>query len=207
MTISPPLQVTPHPLHRNKPHSKDELANSRKLLLAILANSLLNKHASSFHTMVMELKETRKQHRLTQKEAASLVGIPYRTYIRYEENPAYQNSYKYKKIVEDLNAKFFIDEEHGLLELSFIKNTVQACLENHNVSRCYLFGSYARKQAKETSDIDLLIDTDVTGMAFFRMVEDLRNALHKRVDALRLADLQNGNPIILTILREGIRIL
>ena len=33
----------------------------------------------------MNLKEIRRQNGLTQKDAANLVGIPYRTYIRYEE--------------------------------------------------------------------------------------------------------------------------
>ena len=42
----------------------------------------------------MNLVEIRKQNGLTQKETATLIGIPYRTYIRYEENEAYASSYK-----------------------------------------------------------------------------------------------------------------
>ena len=207
MTTHPQLQIFSNPIHQKEFPRRDKLANLPNRLITILANFLLRKLASSSHTRTMELREIRKRHRLTQAKAASLVGIPYRTYIRYEENAAYQNSYKYKKIVEDLSNLFRIDEERGILEFDVLQQAVRSVLTKHGVSYCYLFGSYARKEARGNSDIDLLIDTDITGMAFFRLVDELRNELHKRVDVLRLSDLQEGNPITLKILKEGIRII
>ena len=47
----------------------------------------------------MELKNIRIQDKITQKEAANLIGVPYRTYIRYEANPSYEKSYTYRKMV------------------------------------------------------------------------------------------------------------
>jgi predicted nucleotidyltransferase len=74
------------------------------------------------------------------------------------------------------------------------------------VEYCYLFGSYSRAEAKETSDVDLLVSTPVTGMDFYGMTERLRVALHKRVDLLGLEQL-SGNPELLhDILKEGIKI-
>ena len=51
------------------------------------------------------------------------------------------------------------------------------------------------------------MDTDITGLDFLNLVEELRDTLHKKVDLLRLSDLQSNNPIILEILKEGIRLL
>ena len=155
----------------------------------------------------MNLVEIRKQNGLTQKEAAALIGVPYRTYIRYEENESYKESYKYRMIVEDLANKVRVDEEHGLLSVSKIKELLIPILESHHIKNCYLFGSYSRGEAKESSDVDLLVDTEITGIEFFKLVEEIRSSLHKKIDLLRLKDLSKDNPIALEILKEGIKIL
>lgn len=155
----------------------------------------------------MTLQEIRKNSNLTQKEAALLIGVPYRTYVRYEENESYVNSYKYNKFISDLLAKTKVDEEHGILTINEIRDIVADVLFQYGINYCYLFGSYARDEARENSDVDLLIDTDMTGLSFFELVEELRTKLHKKVDLLRLNDLDVNNPIVLEILREGVRLL
>ena len=153
----------------------------------------------------MELREIRKKHNLTQKEASSLIGVPYRTYVRYEENGS--SNYKYRKMVEDLENFLRVDESHGILSISDIKSKLIPILEKHDISFCYLFGSYARGDAAPTSDIDILIDTNMTGFEYLSLVEEIRTALSKRIDLLRLCDLKSDNPIIVEILKEGVRIL
>ena len=155
----------------------------------------------------MNLVEIRKQNGLTQKEAAALIGVPYRTYIRYEENESYKESYKYRMIVDQLSNSVRVDEEHGLLSVSKIKELLIPILESHDIKNCYLFGSYSRGEAKESSDVDLLVDTEITGIEFFKLVEEIRSSLHKKIDLLRLKDLSRDNPIALEILKEGIKIL
>ena len=154
----------------------------------------------------MKLVEIRKQNGLTQKEAATLFGVPYRTYLRYEESDSYLDSFKYRMMVEDLSNKLRIDEEHGVLSLDKIKSLLLPILDSKKITKCYLFGSYARQEARENSDVDLLVDTDITGLDFFNLVEEMRVALNKKVDLLRLKDLSSDNPIILEILKEGIKI-
>ena len=155
----------------------------------------------------MTLKDLRKKKKLSQKAASELIGIPYRTYCRYEEEPNYIGSYKYKKIYQDLFDATKVDEEHGILSLNDIKDSLMPILSNNNIKYCYLFGSYARREAKETSDVDLLVDTDINGIDFFMLTEKIRVTLGKKIDLLRLSDIQERNPIALEILKEGIRIL
>lgn len=151
-----------------------------------------------------ELSDLRKQKRLTQKEAAVLIGIPYRTYLRYEENDRYANTFKYRKIIEELENKTRIDEEHGVLSIQTIKEIVLPILKKYNINKCYLFGSYAKNIARDNSDIDLLVETDMTGLAYLNLIEELRDALHKKVDLLNLNDVSENNPISLRILKEGV---
>ena len=160
-----------------------------------------------FYCLSMKLKEIRKSHKITQKQASMIIGIPYRTYVRYEEDDSYLDTYKYKKMVEDLSNALRIDESTGILTFNQIKELLIPLLEKFNITYCYLFGSYARNDAKETSDVDLLMDTNITGIKFFELVEQIRNTLHKKIDLLRLCDLTPNNPIVIEILKEGVRIL
>ena len=50
----------------------------------------------------MILKDLRLRCGITQPAAAKLVGIPFRTYCRYEADEAYKDSFKYAQIVKIL---------------------------------------------------------------------------------------------------------
>jgi len=53
------------------------------------------------------------------------------------------------------------------------------------VLKAYLFGSYVRGQADETSDIDILVDLDYSqtiGLLFVQMKIDLEKLLNAKVD-------------------------
>ena len=92
---------------------------------------------------------------------ADLVGISLRSYISYENDEKKAGTFKYKYIAEKLEKINPIDEEHGILEIEFIKQRCAAVFKNYEVNFCYLFGSYAKGRATETSDVDLLISTNV----------------------------------------------
>jgi predicted nucleotidyltransferase len=68
--------------------------------------------------------------------------------------------------------------------LEEIKAIIVPILENYGVSRAYLFGSYARGDATETSDIDLRIDGGKIKSMFGlgALYQELTEALKKPVD-------------------------
>ncbi len=154
----------------------------------------------------MTLKQLRQNKELTQKECAQYLGIPLRTYVRYESNENNINSIKRDFIIKKLNDYGVIDENNGILELSQIKDICNNVFENYEVEFCYLFGSYAKGSATETSDVDLLISTSVTGMRFFGLVEELREALKKKVDLLDVMQLNNNQALLKEILKDGVKI-
>ena len=99
-----------------------------------------------------------------------------------------------------------IDEEHEIIEVEYIKRKCEEVFSEYPVHYCYLFGSYAKGKATETSDVDLLVASDVKGLKFFGMVEKIRNAVHKRVDVLDLGQLKDNLELTNEILKDGIRI-
>ena len=99
-----------------------------------------------------------------------------------------------------------IDETHGILSIDEIKNACKKVFDDYPIHYCYLFGSYAKNCAKESSDIDLLISSDVTGIKYYGMVEKLKDALHKEVDALGLEQLSENSELLNEILQDGVKI-
>lgn len=154
----------------------------------------------------MTLKELRIKKGLTQLACATVLGVSHRTYIRYETDESKVNTLKYRYMVKELETYGVIDETHGILSLEQIKKICTEVLDGHEVEYCYLFGSYAKGKATETSDIDLLIATPVNGLAFFEIVEILREKLGKKVDALHQTQLNNNIELTNEILRDGIKI-
>lgn len=152
------------------------------------------------------LKELRIEKKLTQQQVADAIGISLRSYISYENDPAKENTPKYRFLLHELGQMNVLDEEHGLLTIDRIKDTCSRVFENYPVDYCYLFGSYAKSSASETSDVDLLVSTTVSGLQFFELVETLREELHKKVDLLDTNQLANNDALVDTILREGIKI-
>lgn len=154
----------------------------------------------------MTLKEIRQNAEISQKEAAAILGVARKTYIKYENNPQTCSKTKYDLLCDNLLRVVRIDEEHGVLSLAKIKDTCSKIFKSLDVEYCYLFGSYAKGKATEVSDVDLLISTSVSGLAYFGLVEDLREQLGKKVDLLSKTDLIDNFELTNEILKNGIKI-
>ena len=154
----------------------------------------------------MTLKELRKQKKLTQAECAKYLGMPLRPYQNYETDKAKASSMKYSFMMQKLQEYGYIDETHGLLPVDQIKEICADIFKDYAVEYCYLFGSYAKGKATDTSDIDLLVSTPTTGMRFYDLVESLREGLRKQVDVLNYEQLKDNPDLVNEILKDGIKI-
>ena len=153
-----------------------------------------------------ELRKIRNEKKLTQQEAADLMGVSLRSYVSYENDVVKEESAKYRFMLHELQNINPLDEEHGILSLDEIKDICGKVFSEYDVEYCYLFGSYAKGKAVGTSDVDLLIATSVTGLKYYELVETLREALHKKVDLLDLKQVLNNEVLLNEVLKVGIRI-
>ena len=133
-----------------------------------------------------ELKDLRKEKKMTQQEVADLAGISLRSYKTYENDETKSDSIKYKYLMEQL--------------------TKVKVLEQYDVNFCYLFGSYAKGKETPTSDVDLLISANIKGLKFYGLVEELRTVLHKKVDVLDMNQLKENLELTEEILKDGVKI-
>ncbi len=152
------------------------------------------------------LKNLRNEKKLTQQQAAGLVGISLRSYKSYENDAEKAGTLKYNYIVEKLEEINPIDEEHGILAVEDIKEKCARIFEKQDINFCYLFGSYAKNKAKPASDVDLLISANVKGLKFYGLIEEIRSALHKKVDVLDINQLKDNLELTQEILKDGIKI-
>ncbi len=74
-----------------------------------------------------------------------------------------------------------------ILSNDHIKNVITEYFKDKPVTKVYLFGSYAKGEADENSDVDLLIDIDFSkkiGWAFYGWTSELEEKLNKTVDII-----------------------
>ena len=85
-----------------------------------------------------------------------------------------------------------------------IKQILTPVFREHNVRRAVLFGSYGKGNAREQSDVDILVDSGLRGLAFFGLLEDVVNSLDKHVDLLDISEIVPESPVDREIRRSGV---
>lgn len=73
-----------------------------------------------------------------------------------------------------------------------IADRVRPVAEKYGLRSVYLFGSYARGEATEDSDVDLLVEEgeELRGLVYFGMYDALCTALEKEVDMVNVDSLE-----------------
>ena len=92
------------------------------------------------------------------------------------ENVSNRNDYITNLIANDINNK--------VLTIKQIKDRIRPIMTKYNIKEVYLFGSYARGEAKSSSDVDIYCekgDAD-TMWKLSELKEELKNVLGKDVD-------------------------
>ena len=76
-----------------------------------------------------------------------------------------------------------------------IAKSVRPIAEKYNIDEIYLFGSYARGEATEESDVDLfIVRPEKMGLKYCSMWNDFEEALQKKVDIVSQFGLYMSDP-------------
>ena len=88
--------------------------------------------------------------------------------------------------------------------LNDIVNLVKPIAKKYGVKEIYLFGSYARGEADEDSDLDFLVfgGENFKLTMIFAVVEELRETLKKNVDVFEINEINKDSDFYKTIMRE-----
>ncbi|MCD7708829.1 MAG: nucleotidyltransferase domain-containing protein [Clostridiales bacterium] len=85
-----------------------------------------------------------------------------------------------------------------------IKTLLVPIFRSYGVKKATLFGSYGKGVATGRSDVDLLVDSELRGLRFVGLMEDIGNAVDKDVDVLDVTHIEKGSEIESEIGRSGV---
>ena len=87
-----------------------------------------------------------------------------------------------------------------------LRRVLTPVFRSYGVKSATLFGSYAKGSATSKSDVDLLVDSGLRGMAFFGLLDSVASALRIPVDLIDVSQLITDSPIDREIRRSGVLI-
>ncbi|CVI67481.1 nucleotidyltransferase domain-containing protein [Eubacterium sp. An3] len=95
-----------------------------------------------------------------------------------------------------------------IFTITDIKALVKPIAEKYNVDEIYLFGSYARNEANQNSDLDFLVfgGRNFKLTMIFSLAEELRAILNKNVDVFEINEINQDSEFYKTIMKERLRV-
>ncbi len=87
-----------------------------------------------------------------------------------------------------------------------LQNKLKPIFEVEPIYTAFLFGSYAKGEATENSDIDIVIDShrELLNIRFYGVLEDITQTLGKKIDLFELVEIRPNSPIYSEIFETGI---
>ena len=96
------------------------------------------------------------------------------------DNVSNRNNYIISLIKEDINP--------SVLTIKQIRERIKPVMVKHNIDEVYLFGSYARGEARSDSDVDIYCSSGDIRTLYDEIdfIEELEHALGKKVDVVTI---------------------
>ncbi len=95
-----------------------------------------------------------------------------------------------------------------ILTLNDIQKIVKPLAEKYHIDEVYIFGSYARNEASENSDIDFLVfgGKNFKLTSVFAFGEEIRKLIHKEIDVFEINEVNQDSSFYQTIMKERVKV-
>ena len=112
------------------------------------------------------------------------------------------------KNIGSLIFPFVMNGDTGTFTAHEIEKSIKELLVRYNAEYALLFGSYARGEQTENSDIDVLVfgGENFKKSNIFAFAEELRRITGKSVDAFEICEVDKSTPFYENVMREGVKI-
>ena len=93
-----------------------------------------------------------------------------------------------------------------IYSINDIRKILNEILNNTDVEKAILFGSYAKNTPTKNSDIDILIDSNgkIKGLKFFAIIDLIKEKFDKDVDVIEKTEINKGSKIEKEIENTGV---
>jgi len=159
--------------------------------------------------MSQQIKTVRENLGFTQEMVSTLTGIPVKTIRNWEQEIRKPSDWAVDLLIDRMlreknEQTQTIDETTGVLSFLTVKKIVQQVAKDYDVDHIYLFGSYAKGEATEYSDVDLYMESSLFGLKYFEFIENLREKLSKKVELLSNMTIKESSRIEEEIKKTGV---
>jgi hypothetical protein len=93
-----------------------------------------------------------------------------------------------------------------IYSINELQSILSPVFTEHGVKRAVLFGSYAKGHPTDRSDVDLMVDSGLRGLAFFGLLESVSAALDTPVDLIDVSQIEKGSLVEHEIAQSGVNI-
>lgn len=90
--------------------------------------------------------------------------------------------------------------------LEELKDSLRPIFLEYGIRDAVIFGSYAKGCATPYSDVDIYVDSQLRGLAFFGLLEDVTNAVSIPVDLVDRQCIIPGGPLLREIRETGVSV-
>ena len=90
------------------------------------------------------------------------------------------------------------------VNISRVKKALEPLFDSYKIKRAVLFGSIAKGTNTENSDIDLVVDGNLTGLKFFGFLEKASRLFDNEIDLIEQSQIIKGSRIDKEIKRDGV---
>ena len=87
-----------------------------------------------------------------------------------------------------------------------LKQVLTPIFKKHKVKKAILFGSYVKGTADTRSDVDIVVDTDLTGLKYYGLLGEVADALRFPVDLISKSSIKKGSDFEKEVLNTGVTI-
>ncbi len=90
------------------------------------------------------------------------------------------------------------------LSANYVANILYPVFKKYDVEKAVLFGSVAKGTAKHGSDLDILVHSNLKGLRFIGLLEDLKLASDMDVDLLDVSHIETDSLVDKEIKKTGV---
>ena len=90
------------------------------------------------------------------------------------------------------------------MQLSEIKEKLASIFNQYPIKEAVVFGSYARGNQHDHSDIDIILDTNLRGLDFIGILGEVKDRLDMEVELIPKRAIIPNTPIDYAIKQEGV---
>lgn len=90
------------------------------------------------------------------------------------------------------------------LTVNVVTELLFPVFKRYNVRKAILFGSVAKGTNQNNSDLDIVVDSNLKGLRFIGLLEDLQQAVDREIDLLDVAHIEENSLVENEIKKTGV---